>query len=41
MTALVWFRRDLRVRDHPALREALARAAREAVKSRYRAAPER
>lgn len=24
MTALVWFRRDLRVRDHPALREALA-----------------
>ena len=23
MTALVWFRRDLRVRDHPALRAAL------------------
>lgn len=25
MTAIVWFRRDLRVRDHPALREALDR----------------
>jgi len=25
MTALAWFRRDLRVRDHPALRAALAR----------------
>ena len=25
MTAIVWFRRDLRVHDHPALREALAR----------------
>ena len=26
MTAVVWFRRDLRVRDHPALRAALAEA---------------
>jgi deoxyribodipyrimidine photo-lyase len=26
MTAIVWFRRDLRVRDHPALRAALAEA---------------
>jgi deoxyribodipyrimidine photo-lyase len=26
MTAIVWFRRDLRVRDHPALRAAVAEA---------------
>jgi deoxyribodipyrimidine photo-lyase len=25
MVALLWFRRDLRIHDHPALREALAR----------------